>query len=356
MFKWQSEAVMDPEGRSGGGGSPPPGGATFNDLPPDPSQDSGGEAPMSYIDEAFDQMQAEDRPDDGWMQQQQPPAAPQYPQPVQPGVSRSGQPPVQRPQQQQRPGAAPQQPPPAPALATPQPAAAPVAAALTPEEQARSAEAQRIRQDPFAYQAELIAGQEAAFVDALAKDAYAISDADMDAFLSGDSTKVSQALARVHVNAVGSVMKVVSQYMPIWVGNMLKVHQASSEREAQFWSEAPYLDKTKHHALALTAARTVRQFNPNMESGEMNRMVAAMVAAAAGVQITGAPSNPQQMHQTPQGVRTPGRVVRRTSPAFQPAGMQSISGAAPPARSDNVWSNMADIVKADDSGMFDGQL
>ena len=355
MLWWMRSAfVMDPEGRSGGG-SPPPGGATFNDLPPDPSQDSGGEAPMSYIDEAFDQMQAEDRPDDGWMQQQQPPAAPQYPQPVQPGGSRSGQPPVQRPQQQQRQGAAPQQPQPQPqppAPVVPQP----VAAARTPEQQASEAEAQRIRQDPFAYQAELIAGQEAAFVDALAKDAYAISDADMDAFLSGDSSKVSQALARVHVNAVGSVMKVVSQYMPIWVGNMLRVHQASSEREAQFWSAAPYLDKTKHHALALTAARTVRQFNPNMESGEMNRMVAAMVAAAAGVQVTGAPSNPQQMHQTPQGVRTPGRVVRRTSPAFQPAGMQSISGAAPPARSDNVWSNMADIVKADDSGLFDGQL
>lgn len=366
-FPWEVEPLFNANG-FGGAGSPPPGSQGVEDTGGG-TDDRGGQydldGGLSYIEEATQQMLADDMPEGQPPLQQTPPrptqrqpgqqpqpqqrqGQTQYPQPVQPQARFPGQPPQATPTQSP-PGAAPaqeaqqpQQPPPT----------------LTPEQQTAQAQEEAIRRDPFQYQADLIRQSEAAFIDTLAKQTYAISDQDMDAFLSGDSSKVSQALARVHVNAVGSVMRVVSQYMPIWVGNMIKLHSSAREAEDTFWNNAPHLDRVKHRDLAHSAARAVRQHNPNITTEELGRMVAAMVAAAAGVQ-PGAPaatSNPAGMHQTHQGVRTPGRVVRRVPGAFQPAGMQGTPNNSPPGVIDSPWAMASEIIRADDQGVFDGQM
>lgn len=349
----RSAIVMAPEGM-GGAGAPPAGSQGHEDT-----GGAGGEAggqTFSYIDEATDQFLADDMPQNDWEQPQQPPQ-PQYPEPVQVGQrppapqARPGQVPQQRPAPQPQAGQAPQQ--------RPQPQVAPQPQAAPAPQSDADRQAEEVRRDPFAFQANLLQQQEASYVQALAENVYKISDADMDAFLSGDASKVSNALARVHVNAVGSAMKVVSQFMPMWVGNMLKLHQASSDAENGFWNANPGLNKTVHGKLAHATAVAYRQMNPQATTEEMHRVVGAMVAAAAGVNAgyaaPGAAPGARGVHQLPNGVRTPGRVVRNNPSAFQPAGMSAVSGARP-APQDNPWSNTAEIILADDRGAFDGQM
>lgn len=352
----RSSIVMMPEGM-GGAGAPPAGSQGVEDT--GGAGDAGGQE-LSYIDEATNEMLADDMPD-GWQQPStQPTPAPQYPEPVrvgqqQPAPQRQAQPGQQTPQfrSQARPGQVPGQQQ-APAQMQQQAPQAPPAPAGLQSEADRQAE--EIRRDPFAFQANLLQQQEQAYTQALAENVYKISEADMDAFLSGDSTKVSQALARVHINAVGSAMKVVSQYMPIWVGNMLRLHQTANDAEKSFWDANPDLNRQTHNQLAQTAARAYRQINPRATSEEMNRVVGAMVMAAAGVTPgSGFRPGPVAQHQLPNGVRTPGRVVRNNPPGFQPAGMQAVSGARPALQS-NPWGDTAEIILADDRGAFDGQM
>ena len=351
-MKFGSQIFYNPENGSGNGG--PPGGAGQADFPDlGPQQDVGGDFDQgldpnfNYVEDAYRQMQTEE----GFEAPQQQPQ-PQYPQPVvPPGQRQQPQRQAVPSQQRQTPGQLqqPQQAPQAPQVSVqaqqPQ---------LTPEQQAQQAQQQRMDTDPFAVQADIIHQQQQQFVDQLAQNVYPISNEDMDAFLSGDGTKVSQALARVHVNAVGSVMKAVSQYMPVWVGNMLKLHSQAREREDGFWNMHPDLDRTKHNDLAIAAANAFKQMNPTADIQTMYKMVGAMVAAASGIQLRQNLQRPpaQQFHTGPNGVRTPGPVVRRTSPPFQPAGMAARGGGVGPAPIENPWAVSAEIIQADDRGVL----
>lgn len=297
------------------------------DLPPT-------EEPLSYIDDAYSNMLADDDP----QVEPQQPRQPQYPQPVQPPVQRMA--PQARPQQPAQRSQQPAQP--------QQPAQQPQV--QTPSEQDQLA--RRAESDPFGLQADMLEQQQQQYIDALAQNAYPISDEDMNAFLSGDGRQVSRALARVHVNAVGSVLRVVSQQMPMWVNNMLKYHQAATDSEGAFWTANPGLDRAQHKDLAWAAARAFRQMNPKADTATFHKVVGAMVAAAAGV-----PANAQQapvqqpQYRTAQGVRTPGRVVRSVPQAHSPAGTLPAGGR--PGVIDNPWSQTAEIIRADESGVFD---
>ena len=317
-------------------GNAPAGGADFPDLPASDGGGfgGGGGESFSYIDEATQQMLSDDMPPE--------PSEQVYPEPVQPQSQ-----PQAQPQLQPRPPVQPQRQPAQPAQPQPQ---------AQPQQPAQQQQAER---DPFQIQSELLEQNQEQYIQALAQHVYPISQEDMDAFLSGDSTKVSQALAKVHMNSVGSVMKVVSQYMPIWVGNMLKTHQVAQEKENSFWTANPGLNREQHRQMAWTAARTYRQMNPNATSEEMNRVVGAMVAAATGIGTGALPLSKPAVPRpaVPQnGLRTPGPVVRRTPGAFQPAGTQQGNGAAPAGAITNPWAAATEIMKAEEAGAFDGQL
>lgn len=367
MFRkpWEVWAMFDPDGPGNGGGnngtvSNVPagnaGGADFPDLPADPGQDSGGgQSGMRFIDEAFQQMsddeqnqdvaeQRRQRPNQQQQQEQQP-RQPRYPEPVQVGGQRAAQ---QRPVQgQQPPAQQEQEEPEAPAQ-------------LTPEQLQTQQQQLRARSDPFGMQAELLAEQEQSYVQALAQQVYPITQEDMDGFLSGDGSKVSQALARVHVNAVGSVMKVVSQQLPVMLGHYIKMYSASQEREASFYQANTFLDKKVHGPLVADVARTYRRMYPQATDNQVDKAVGIMVAAAAGVQVPagytwGGRQQQQQaaqQHHTANGVRTPGKVVRKTTEAFSPAGPNGVGGA-PRGADLGPWGELTEIIQADERGAFD---
>jgi hypothetical protein len=209
-------------------------------------------------------------------------------------------------------------------------------------------------------QADLIEQQTQQYVDALAQQVYPVAQDDIDAFLSGDGTKISQALARVHVNSVGSMLRVVSQQMPVWINNMMQLHSTARTREDQFWQRNSFLDRAQHGKLVLTTARAYRQMYPQATDEVIDRMVGAMVAVAAGIQVPAghaqgttppAPAAPRPQ-ALPTPYRTPGPVVRRVQPPFQPAGT-AVAGAPQPAAPGNQWSELADILLADQSGKLD---
>src|SRR5262249_1694019 len=153
--------------------------------------------------------------------------------------------------------------PPAPVAAPiPPPAAPQPPVQLTPEQQREQADRQRIQRDPFGFQADSLKAQEQQFIDALAQQEYQIAPEEMDAFLSGDGATVSRALARVHVNAVGSVLRVVAQQLPMYMNNMMQRHQQTSSREDQFWKANPHLNKAQHYQLAMSTAKAYIQMNP----------------------------------------------------------------------------------------------
>ena len=342
---------MGPESTNGRAG-PPANAPNANTAPspsPSPSTSpssapSSSPEPLSYIEDAYQNMLADDLPleQDAWGPGA-PPTEPSYPQPVQPAPAQSQ--PVARPTQQP---VAPLQP-----TQQPQPEAPPQP--IDPAEASRAAAQERVRRDPFGVQAEMIEQQTQQYVEALAKEVYPVSIEDVDAFLSGDGTKISQALARVHVNAVGSMMRVVSQQMPVWVNNMLQLHSTAKSREDQFWERNSFLNRKEHANLALTTARAYRQMYPQANDDQIDRMVGAMVAVAAGIQVpAGHSSQPSASRTAPVSTsfRTPGPVVRRVQPPFQPAGT-AVAGGPRQASPGGQWSELADILLADQAGKLD---
>ena len=334
---------MGPDNTNGNANAnAPPAGPVSSPAPSTAPAPAAPSEPLSYIEDAYQNMLADDLPpeQDAWGPGGVAPSAPSYPQPVTPPAARL------RPAQPPQPVAVP------PVQAAPPPAPPP--APVDPAQAAQAAQAERVRRDPFGVQADLIEQQTQQYVEALAQQVYPVSVEDVDAFLSGDGTKISQALARVHVNAVGSMMRVVSQQMPVWVNSMLQLHSSARSREDQFWQRNNFLDRTKHADLALTTARAYRQMYPQATDDQIDRMVGAMVAVAAGIQVpagyTQTPTTSGAPVATPY--RTPGPVVRRVQPPFQPAGA-AVAGAPPRAPAGGQWSELAEILLAEQAGKLD---
>ena len=358
LWKWDAQVCWNPEGDGGGAGSmrpAPAGKADFDDLPAEPEQNQQGDpSGIRFIEEAFDQVNDLEQTQevvDQTQQQRRPieqrPQQPRYPQPVQVGPRRQQLPaqaitdPQEQLQQQRQEDLQHQQ--------QQQPSA---------EELQQQQAALRARSDPFGVQADMLQEQEQAYVQALAEQVYPISAQDMDAFLSGDSTKVSQALARVHVNAVGSVMKVVSQQLPMMMGHYIKFYQAARDREDRFYNNNKFLDRTQHGQLVADIARTYRRMYPKASDDQIDKAVGIMAAAALNIPVpaghmqTAGRGVSQQTHQTAEGVRTPGKVVRQTGGAYNPAGANGVGGA-PRTPELGMWGEIEEIIRADERGAFD---
>lgn len=210
--------------------------------------------------------------------------------------------------------------------------------------------------DPFAVAQEALAAQEAQFTDALAEKVYPISDEQMQGLLSGEAGSgkaVSKLLAQVHINAVSSVMRVVSQQMPVMVGGLLQFQKLVTDRETQFWAANPHLDAKQHAQYVPPIANAYKQLNPNADAATIDKMVGLMIAAHLGIQ----PQQPnQQQQQKPAAQQTPGRVVRqRGAPAFSPAVANggAPQGNAAPQGSGNPWADFAEDFIRSEAGAFD---
>lgn len=259
--------------------------------------------------------------------------------------------------------------PPVQAPATP---AAPVAPAVTPPvaqaaptsvPQAEPAAAPAVAAapapvgDPFAALAAQITQQSEAYVGAIAEKLYPITQEDHEAFISGDTAKLSALAARIHFNSVNSVLNSISKLMPVMVNGLLQVRKKEEDYENEFWSANPHLDRMKHVEPVKQVLRTYNQLNPNTDQAKRFRDVGLLVAQMHNIPLQvqapagGQPAAPQAMP-----VRTPGPVVRQVEPpGFAPA---SAGGAplAPQAPSPNgVWGDFVEFAAANERGLFDQQ-
>lgn len=245
----------------------------------------------------------------------------------------------------------------APVVAAPVVSQAPVApqasvdpAAQVPQVPAASPAADAPPVDPFALAVETIAKQEPAFVKALAENVYKVDQKDFDEVLGGNPQALGVLCARVHVNAVSSVMRTIAQQLPVYVSGLLEVNERSRRTEDKFWTANPHLNREQHRALLPPVITAYKTMNPTADEATLHKMVGLLVATANGI--------PLQASSAPNGnapqVRTPGRQVRQVAPAFAPAGVNNAPGA-PQAPDDNQWSRFTRIMEADQAGAFDEQ-
>lgn len=304
----------------------------FPDLPPQPEPATPGVAQPAPVTPAV--------------------VAPSVPAaPVQPVV-----PPVpavpQTPQAPVVPGAQP-----TPAVQTPPEATAPVAAAPVVAPAAPTVPAQPVRNvDPFAMVAEQIKLQEQPFIEALAKQEYNITPEEHEAFVGGDTSKLSLLCARIQANAVRSAMQTVSTYLPVFVNGLMRAARDDDAREARFWEGNPFLDRGKHRDIVEKTLRTYNQLNPGADEATRFKAVGLLVAQLNGIPITspqagGVPNAPS----VAPAVRTPGPVVRTVpQPAFAPPASGGGSPAvAPAANGESPWGDFVNFAMAADSGQFD---
>lgn len=212
--------------------------------------------------------------------------------------------------------------------------------------------------DPFRLVGEQIVKQEAEFIAALAKQEYTITPEEHEAFISGDTGKLSMLCARIHSNSVKSVMQTISMNLPVFVNLLLKQQRTNEEREQRFWEASPFLDKVKHRDLVPKVLQTYNQLNPDVDEATRFRTVGLLVAQMNGIPaVAHAPQPPAGAPPvTPSAlpVRTPGPVVRVVEPpAFAPPSGSSGGPAAPANGPTNPWGDFADFAQAAERGMFD---
>lgn len=205
--------------------------------------------------------------------------------------------------------------------------------------------------DPFEFVANQIAAQEQQFVQALAEKSYPISDEDYQAFLGGDSKKMSVFAARVHANVLASVMKAMSINMPVVMNGLMSAHEANRRAEDAFYGTNKFLDRNsqQHKVAVAMAVKAVRGANPQADEATVAKMSGLMAAMSLGIDPAAVM---QQRQQTPQ-VKTPGRVVRQVPSAYVPAAPGGAAGVNGTVPSGNEWDFTAQIINAEERGAFE---
>lgn len=240
---------------------------------------------------------------------------------------------------------------PQPAVAAPAPAPAPQAEPATAQAPAPAPAVA----DPFAALAEQLGKQSEAFVGAIAEKLYPISQEDHEAFIGGDTTKLSGLCAKIHFNAVNSVLSSISKLMPVMVDGLLRVKKSEEDYENEFWSTNPHLDKVKHREPVSQVLRTYNQLNPNVDQAKRFRDVGLLVAQMHNIPLQAQAPAAAPVAPAPQ-VRTPGPVVRQVDPpGFAPASAGGApTGVAPPPPN-GAWGDFVEFAMANDRGAFDQQ-
>lgn len=195
--------------------------------------------------------------------------------------------------------------------------------------------------------AEGLAKQKEQFVNVLAEQQYKLSQADLDELVENPAVGYAKLAARAQVEATASVLKVLSQQMPVYVAGLMEARKRNSDAEDSFWTSNPSLDRKAHRETAAQVMKTVRQMHPNMDAPTFIRQVGAITAGLVGVQAA-TPKAPSG-----QVVSTPGPVVRQTNGAYQPAGSVTAPPSAHVQQPLSAVEAAFEIFKLDESGAFD---
>lgn len=207
--------------------------------------------------------------------------------------------------------------------------------------------------DPFHQFSEELGKHAEAFVTALAEKDYQITPEAHEAFIGGDTKGLSQLCAKIHFNAVNSVLNSISKLMPVMVDGLLQQRREQDDRESRFWDANAHLKRSEHRDLVRQVMHTYNQLNPNVNEAKRFKDVGLLVAQMHGIPLTvQAPSAaPQQ-----QVVQTPGRVVRQVeAPGFAPAsaGGSPAANGGPSSGPGGAWDGFVDFALAQERGLLD---
>lgn len=238
--------------------------------------------------------------------------------------------------EQPAPAAAPQ---PAPAAATTTPPTGTPAA--TPQQPAPQGQPQV--EQPAAPQApqpsilELLDQNRPALVAQLAKDVYAISDADAEAIGLVDKGPLERMAANLHVNVMRAQTAMLMQTLPSTVATIVERLGKVEEATAAFYAANPELDRKADHAVVEKYAQMFWQAHPKGTIEQFNKQVGMMAKAELNKLVATAAPTPAP------GVQ-PKPVPRKQTPTFTPATPQGGAPASAKAApvGDEVWGVLAE--------------
>lgn len=192
-------------------------------------------------------------------------------------------------------------------------------------------------EEGFAQLRDQLAANRAQVVDIVAKEAYGLTEAEMDEIQMSPNVGIPKLAARIHVNAVQGVLAHVAQQIPLVVNGILEGRQRQADLEGKFYGAWPQLDKGKHDMTVRQLAAAYRHVHPESSFDEMTRMVGSQAVVALGLQQAQAPAAAAPPRQVP----------------FSPATNGGAGGAAVTPSAQNLFTMYDEIIAAEERGDFD---
>lgn len=171
---------------------------------------------------------------------------------------------------------------------------------------------------------------------------YKISEAELERFNSEPAAVIADIAGRVQARTTSSILKVLSQQLPVWLHGVQAVREEHQAREAEFWNANPGLNRNEHQKVVLELGKWYRGQNPTASRQEFNTVVGRLAQAQLGVVAQAVQQ--AQAQPSPTAVQTPGRIVRNVIP---PAPIPSMHGGSPgsqPPRTRGEWETIAEMM------------
>lgn len=170
-----------------------------------------------------------------------------------------------------------------------------------------------------------------------------ISDEDVQEFHDNPRKALAKLGAGLHHDVVNNMMGLIASHIPQVVMGLVQANHQNMAKRNAFFAEYPHLEA--HESAVGQIALTVRQMNPQLDSQQFGRMVAAIASQQLNLQ-------PAQVAQQPQGQ------PQRRQPTFQPAGGRQPAPTPqqqrPSVNGQTNWGYVDEIIEAQDGGRMSG--
>jgi hypothetical protein len=107
---------------------------------------------------------------------------------------------------------------------------------------------------------------------------FALNDEQYAALEADSRTELPKIMGRVYVEAVGSALKMVQQFVPQMIAKASTELRQSQEAEQEFFQAWPGLSREKHGATIRQFAYALAQGNPNLSRKQLIDAVGAAVS------------------------------------------------------------------------------
>lgn len=210
------------------------------------------------------------------------------------------------------------------------PAQEPVPEPQAEPQQAQAAETQTTESTPPASVDDLVQALESNqsdLIDRLSKDAFALTEKDVEALEEDAAAYIPQLLARTHLQSVGAALRYIQALVPQMVAQATTQAAEGEKAVNAFYEKWPQLKDAKYEQEVQKAAATYRQLYPDAPLADVIDNVGGMVMVRHGLV-------PQQQPQ-PQAEPAPAPVQAKAEPYAPPGATRS---PAPPMNStQGIW-------------------